>query len=106
EALQGVGPVGDPDRVPRVQVPVNAGVRRTEHGLVNVPPVSTNWTLVMVAPDCCAVAEASSVDAVPLTVALFDGEMTAVVGGLLLTVNVKAWVAVLEWPSVAVMVTG
>ena len=74
--------------------------------LLYVPPVSTNWTLLMVAPDCCAVAEASSVAAVPLTVALFEGTITAVVGGLVPTVSVKAWVAVLEWASVAVMVIG
>ena len=73
--------------------------------LLNVPPVSTNWTLLMVAPDWCAAARASSV-VVPLTVALFDGTITDVVGGLLLTVRVKAWVAVLEWASVAVMVIG
>ncbi len=73
--------------------------------LLNVPPVSTNWSLVMVAPDCCAAARASSV-VVPVTVVLFDGTITDVVGGLLLTVRVKAWVAVLEWVSVAVMVIG
>ena len=43
---------------------------------------------------------------VPLTVALFDGTITAVAGGLVPTVSVKAWVAVPECASVALMVIG
>ena len=34
EALQGVGPVRHADRIPRVDVPVDGGGRRTDHGLV------------------------------------------------------------------------
>ena len=59
----------------------------------------------MVSP-LAALAEASSDEAVPLTVVLFEGTITAVVGGELLTVSVKAWVAVFEWASVALMVIG
>ena len=73
--------------------------------LLYVPPLSTNWTLLMVAP-VAALAVASSVEAVPLTVALFAGTITAVVGGELPTVSVKAWVEVLECTSVALMVIG
>ena len=74
--------------------------------MLNVPPVSTNWTLLMVAPDCCAVARASSDVAVPLTVALFDGTITDVVGGALLTVTVMpALYAVFPALSVARLCT-
>ena len=73
--------------------------------LLYVPPVSTNWTLLMVKP-LAALAEASSVAAVPLTVALFEGTITAVVGGVLLTVTViPALYAVFPALSVARLCT-
>ena len=46
-----------------------------------------NWTLLTDKP-LAALAEASSDEALPLTVALFEGTITAVVGGALLTVTV------------------
>ncbi len=73
--------------------------------LLNVPPVSTNWTLLMVAhwPHW---PTASSAEAVPLTVALFEGTITAVVGGVLLTVTViPALYAVFPTLSVARLCT-
>ena len=69
------------------------------------PPVITNWTLLIPTP-AEAVALASRMTLVPCTPAPFDGTSTDVVGGVLFTVSVNAWVEVLALASVAVMVIG